>query len=112
MVPVREEEQLQRIAELHQERARLRALARASIVWGLINMVLGVIALQDHPINLILVLIGLLFVGIAVYRLTTFPRLDRLFRESFADADLQRMDELLRYVSHAKPKEAHDLITF
>jgi hypothetical protein len=167
MGPLRDEEQLQRIAEFHQERARLRMLAYGSIVWGLINLALGIIALQNHPINLVLVLVGLLlllegiwfsirpsplgvlvdglillliglwdvfivmldvlaggvprvhweilgliFLGIATYRLKTYPHIDQLFREPFVDEDHQQVEELIHYITTSSPKQAHDLITF
>ncbi|HEY7427225.1 MAG TPA: hypothetical protein VH682_23525 [Gemmataceae bacterium] len=167
MAILRDEEQLQRIAEFHQERARLRTLARGSIVWGLINLAIGVVALQNHPINLVLVLIGLflllegvwfsirpsalgvlvdalvllliglwdvfivaldvlaggvprihwmilglIFLGIATYRLKTYPHIDQLFREPFADEDLQQVEELVHYITTSNPRQVHDLITF
>lgn len=161
----RSPEYLQLIADYHLERDRLRMMARGSIIWGVINTFIGVVALTNHPINIILVLIGLflllegiwftirpsafgvlvdslalmivgcwnlfivalellageqprvywailglVFVGIALYRLTTFPRLYQLFQEPFADEDLQHMDDLIRYVSKTKLKDAGDII--
>jgi hypothetical protein len=160
-------EQLQRIADFHQERARLRILARGSMIWGGINTLIGGVALANHPINIILVLIGLfllaegiwfsikpsafgilvdalalmvvgfwnlfivalellagveprvywailgiVFIGIALYRMMTFPRLYQLFQEPIIDEDLQHMDDLIRYLTKTKPKEAGDIIAF
>jgi hypothetical protein len=166
MGPLCEEQRLQRMAEFHQERTRLRTLARGSILWGAINLVLGLIYLQDHFINFILVLIGLalllegiwfsilpsalgvlvdavvllviglwnvfivaldllagepprvqwvvlglLFIGIALYRMTTFPRVHQLFQEEFSDEELQQMDALMRYITKSNLKKSDDLIT-
>jgi hypothetical protein len=164
---LRDEHELEQLAEYHAMRGRVRTWGRASILFGVINLALGVLYLQFSLLNLGLVgialfmlaegalftarptaagvlvdgitflllalwnlsivaltllagqvpslwaaLFGVVCLACSVHRFVTYPRALELFGRAYTEDELARMDELIRYVTTTKPREAADVITF
>jgi hypothetical protein len=79
-------------------------------LWNLFIAALALLVGEPPPLWALL--FGALCLAFAVHRFVSYPRAQELFGRSYSEDELARMDELIRYVTTTKPKEAADIITF